>query len=199
MIVIYDHLVAVLVGGVILLLLFNVHQRVNQSSVERTMMYMAKTNTLALASYLERDLMTAGFNTPPIESGILAHGTTNGITDTLAFWGVGASGARTRIAYGVSFVDSAAINGEVKPLYQLRRYERQGGTFVQVGGSGPNLTQFDIQLLTEGNLEADFFTAARFKLRLAVAVFPNFESDAHLTGYRQLRWGVTLDPPGLQQ
>ena len=199
MIVIYDHLVAVLVGGVILLLLFNVQQRVNQSSVERTMTYMAKSNMLALTSYLERDLMTAGFNTPPVESGILAHDTTNGITDTLAFWGVGASGARTRIAYGISFVDSAMINDEVKPLYQLRRYERQGNTFVQVGGSGPNLTQFDIRLLTKGNLEADFFTAARFKLRLAVAVFPNFESDAHLTGYRQLRWGVTLDPPGLQQ
>jgi len=198
MIALYDHLVAMLVGGIILLLLFNVQQRVNQSSVERTMMYMSKTNTLALASYLERDLMTAGFNTPPVESGILAHDTTDGITDTLLFWGVGASGARTRIAYGVSVVDSATINGVVKPLYQLRRYERQGNTFVRDGGSGPMLTQFDIRLLTSGNLEADFFTVARLKLRLSVAVLPDFESDTHLTGYRQLHWGVTLDPPGLQ-
>ena len=90
------------------------------------------------------------------------------------------------------------INGVVKPLYQLRRYERQGNTFVRVGGSGPALTQFDIRLLTSGNLEADFFTVARLKLRLSVAVLPDFESDTHLTGYRQLHWGVTLDPPGLQ-
>ena len=75
MIAIYDHLVAVLVGSVILLLLFNVSQRVQHASVERTMLYMTKSSTLDLGSYLQRDLMNAGFDTAPIETGILKHNT----------------------------------------------------------------------------------------------------------------------------
>ena len=199
MIAIYDHLVAVLVGSVILLLLFNVQQRAQQASVERTMLYMTKSNTLDLGSYLKRDLMNAGFDTPPVETGILTHNTNaDGLTDTLVFWGVGASGARTRIAYGVSAVDTALINGQERPLFEVRRYERRGATFVRNGGSTPTLTQFKVDLLTSGNTPTDISTARRLRLRLTNAVLPDFESEAHLQGYRQLHWGVTLNPPGLQ-
>ena len=59
MIAIYDHLVAILVGGAIILLLFNVQQRTQKSSVERTMMYMAKVNTLDLASFIVRSVSTS--------------------------------------------------------------------------------------------------------------------------------------------
>ncbi|MFQ5569592.1 MAG: hypothetical protein ACE5G0_07945 [Rhodothermales bacterium] len=199
MIALYDHIVAILIGGVIFLVLFNVQQRVQVSSVERSMMYMAKAGTLDLAGFLERDLMNAGFNTPPVETGILEHRTqAGGLTDTLMFWGVGASGARTRIAYGVSAVDSAYIDGEIVPLYELRRYERRGATFVRAGGSTPTLTRFKIDLLTSGNTPTDISTAKRIRVRLANTALPEFKSDTHLRGYRQLHWGVTLNPPGLQ-
>ena len=196
---IYDHLVSVIVGGVILLLLFNVHQRVQKTSVERTMLYMSKSSTLDLGSYLKRDLMNAGFDTSPVETGLLKHHTDEeGLTDTLVFWGLGSSGVRTRIAYGVSVVDTAVINGQEQPLLELRRYERRGAEFVRSGGSAPTLTQFKIDLLTSGNTPTDISTARRLRLRLTNAVLPDFESDTHLQGYRQLHWGVTLNPPGLQ-
>ena len=199
MIAIYDHLVAVLVGSVIILLLFNVQQRAQQSSVERTMLYMTKSSTLDLGSYLKRDLMNAGFDTPPVETGILKHNTNaDGLTDTLVFWGVGASGMRTRIAYGASVVDTARIDGQERPLFEMRRYERRGAAFVRSGGSAPTLTQFKVDLLTSGNTPTDISTARRLRLRLTNAVLPNFDSDEHLQGYRQLHWGVTLNPPGLQ-
>jgi len=199
MIALYDHIVAILVGGIILLLLFNVQQRVQQSSVERTMMYMAKTTTLDLASFMERDLMNAGFDTPPVASGVLMHHTnTDGVTDTLVFWGVGSAGTRTRVAYGVSVADTATIDDEEKPLYQLRRYERQGSTFVLAGGSAPTLTGFKVDLLTSGNTPTDINTARRLRVRLTNAVLPDFDDAAYLKGYRQLHWGVTLNPPGLQ-
>ena len=199
MIAIYDHLIAVLVGSVIILLLFNVQQRAQQSSVERTMLYMTKSNTLDLGSYLKRDLMNTGFDTPPVETGILKHNTNaGGLTDTLVFWGVGASGERTRIAYGVSVVDTALIDGQEKPLFEMRRYERRGAEFVRNGGSTPTLTQFKVDLLTSGNTPTDISTARRLRLRLTNAVLPQFDSEEHLQGYRQLHWGVTLNPPGLQ-
>ena len=196
---IYDHLVSIIVGGIILVLLFNVQQRVQQTSVERTMLYMTKAETLDLGSYIKRDLMNAGFDTAPVETGLLKHHTdAEGLTDTLVFWGVGAGGVRTRIAYGVSAVDTAVINGQEQPLFELRRYERRGAEFVRNGGSTPTLTQFKVDLLTSGNTPTDIATARRLRLRLSNAVLPDFESDAHLQGYRQLHWGVTLNPPGLQ-
>lgn len=198
MIALYDHLVAILVGGVIILLLFNVQQRTQKSTVERTMMYMAKTSTLDMASFIERDLMNAGFNTPPVETGVLYHNTTGSVTDSLVFWGVGAGGTRARIAYGVSAVDSATIAGERVPLYELRRYERQGSSFVRAGGSAATLTDFEITLLTAGNIPTDVSTAQKLKVRLSNAVLPEFGDDTHLTGYRRLFWGITLSPPGLQ-
>ena len=198
MLALYDHLVAILIGGVIILLLFNVQQRTQRSSVERTMMYMAKTSTLDLASFLERDLINAGFKTPPVETGILHHNATDGVTDSLVFWGVGAGGGRARIAYGVSVVDSAVIAGETVPLFELRRYERQGASFVRAGGSAPTLTGFEVTLLTSGNTPTDISTAQKLKVSLANAVLPDFGDDTHLTGYRRLFWGITLNPPGLQ-
>ena len=199
MITFYDHLVAVLVGGVIILLLFNVQRRTQQASVERTMMYMAKTNTLELGSFLERDLMNAGFNTPPVENGVLEHNTNgDGITDTLVFWGVSSAGTRARIAYGVVPADTANIEGNQVTLYQLRRYERRGSDYVAVGGSAPTLTEFKVTLLTSGNTPTGIATADKIQVRVANAVLPDFQDDSHMSGYRQLYWGVTLDPPGLQ-
>ena len=199
MIAIYDHLVAVLVGSVIILLLFSVQQRAQKTSVERTMMYMAKASTLDLGGFIERDLMNAGFETPPVESGLLAHNTTDGVTDTLVFWGVGSSGARSRIAYGVSAVDTVLIDDQEKPLLELRRYERQGSAFVRVGGSMPTLTRFEVVLRTAGNTPTTMETAERVEVRLSNAVLPHHERGDHLRGYRELHWGIVLDPPGLQQ
>ncbi len=120
------------------------------------------------------------------------------LTDSLLFWGVGSSGSRTRIGYGISAVDSATIAGERVPLYELRRWERRGADYVRVGGSTPTLTEFRITLHTSGNLPSDIDTADKVKVHLSNAVLPDYESDTHMAGYRRLYWGITLDPPGLQ-
>ena len=199
MLALYDHLVAILVGGVIILMLFNVQQRTQQTSLEQTMMYMAKNATLDLASFLERDLENAGYDTPSAELGILEHNTNaDGITDTLVFWGVGSAGTRARIAYGVSAVDTTTIDGEEVPLYELRRYERQGANFVRAGGSPRTLTSFAISLLTSGSTPTtDLATVQKLELRLANTVLPDLEDGTYLKGYRRLHWGITLSPPGL--
>ncbi len=203
MIILYDHIISLLIVGVIVLLLFNVQQRAQQSSIERTMMYNAKKHTLDLASFLERDLANAGFETPPVEQAVLEHNTdADGITDTLQFWGVGASGERTRIAYGVSVVDTFRTTFRqmelVLPLYELRRYERRGPDFVRAGGSAPTLTRFRVDLRTSGDGVADLETVQRFRLRFANAVLPDFNSDKYLKGYRQLHWGATVSSPSLR-
>ncbi len=203
MLVLYDHIIALLIVGIIVLLLFNVQQRAQQSSIERTMMYNAKQQTLDLASFLERDLSNAGYQTPPIEDAILAHNINgDGITDTLQFWGVGASGDRARIAYSVSVVDTFKTKFRqaelVLPLYELRRYERRGANFVRVGGSAPTLTGFRVDLLDNGNNPADLETVQQFKVRFSNAVLPDFNSDQYLKGYRQLHWGITVGSPSLR-
>ncbi len=199
MTVLYDHIISVLVASVIILLLFNVQQRSQKTSVERALMYKAKAQTLDLASILERDLSNAGFQTPPVEPAILvAEPLFGDRTDSLMFWGMGANGTRTRIAYGIQVVDSMRLDGDMLPLYELRRYERRGAGFVRVGGSAQTLTTFRVDLLDENNQLSNRDSAVRFRVKLASAVYPSKKEDGYLKGYRRLTWGITLAPTSLQ-
>lgn len=198
MIALYDHIISLMVAGIIILLLFNVQQDAQQTSIERDIMYMAKTRTLDFASVLERDLINAGYGTSPVEDGILVHNTNGaGVTDTLLFWSMGASGEPARIAYSVKQQNTAVLDGDTLAIYQLKRYERRGAVYVEAGGSTPTLTQFRIDLLTAGNTPTGPSTAKRLRVRFANAVMPTLEDDRYLEGYRQLYWGVTLTPPSL--
>ena len=197
MISLYDHIIALVVTGVTILLLFNVHQRSQRVTVERTMMYLTKNEMLEVASILERDLTNAGYETPPVEAAVLHHNTNaDGVTDSLVFWGVGANGQRTRIAYGVAEQGSVTLEGRVFPLHQLRRYERRGSQFVRTSASAPSLTRFRIDLLDEGNNPAPPESARRFRVQYTAAVMPTFDSDTHMRGYRQLHWAITLSAVG---
>lgn len=200
MIALYDHIIALIITGIIVLLLLSVKERAHQSQIERSLMYNAKKQTLEIAGTLERDLMNAGYETSPFEAAVLEYNTTaEGLTDTLQFWGVGASGNRTRIAYGVTEEDSVTADGETMTLYELRRWERQGGQFVRAGGAAPTLTRFRIDLLDEkNNSVTDPEDARRFKIRFANTVHAYSNTDGYLKGYRQLHWAVTVGSTNLK-
>ena len=197
MIALYDHIIALLVAGMTILLLWNVQQRAQRMTVERTMMYQSKNELLEVATMLERDLSNAGYGTSPVEPAVLYYSENeDGITDSLIFWGLGANGKRTRIAYGVRERGTADLDGEERTLYHLQRYERRGSQFEPEGQSAPTLTRFGITLLDNQNQETEPDKARRFRARYAVAVLPKFDSDTYLRGYRQLHWGITLDATG---
>lgn len=199
MIALYDHIIALVITGIIVLLLLSVKERAHQSQIERSLMYNAKKQTLEIAGTLERDLMNAGYETSPFEAAVLEYNTNaEGLTDTLQFWGVGASGNRARIAYGVSEEDSVTADGQTMALYELRRWERRGGQFVRAGGTAPTLTRFHIELLGANNETADPEDAERFKIRFANTVHAYDNTDGYLKGYRQLHWAVTVGSTNLK-
>ena len=194
----FDHLVAMLVTGVIVLMLVVTYQRAQQNSVERAMTYVAKKQLFGLADMLERDLSNAGFGTTPGQAGITAHSTgEGGVTDTLAFWGSNAAGTPVEIRYVTSAVDSVTIEDETMPLFEIRRFERNGGAWVQAGGSTPTLTRFSVDLLNASSIPTNPAEARRVRVRFSNAVLPNVGPDGYLQGYRLLHWGITLTPANL--
>ena len=198
MLFLYDHFLALLVGSVIILMLFMIQVRAQQENIEQAMINAAKKQTLELADALERDLANAGYATAPSQPGITAYSMrADGVTDTLAFWGSDAAGTQIEVRYVVSVVDTVTIEGETLPLFEMQRFQRNGGPWVHDGGSPPTLTHFSVTLLDENNLVTGQADARQLQVRVTNAVFPHIGPDDYLRGYRQLRWGIMLTPASL--
>ncbi len=198
MIFLYDHLIALLVGSVIFLMLFTIQRRAQQENVEQAMINVAKKQTLEFADVLERDLSNAGYATAPGQGGLTAyHMRADGVTDTLAFWGSDAAGTQIEVRYVVSVVDTATIEGETLPLFEMQRFRRNGGLWVRDGASPSTLTHFSVTLLDENNLVTGPADARQLQVRVTNAVFPHIGPDEYLRGHRQLHWAITLTPSSL--
>ena len=198
MLFLYDHLIALLVGSIIILMLFTIQRRALQENVEQAMINAAKKQTLELADALERDLANAGYATVPGQGGITAYSMrADGVTDTLAFWGSDAAGTQIEVRYVVSVVDTVMIEGETLPLFEMQRFQRNGGPWVHDGGSPSTLTHFSITLLDENNLVTGPADVRQLRVQVTNAVFPHIVPDDYLRGYRQLHWGITLTPSSL--
>lgn len=203
MIFIYDHLIAIIVGTVIVLMLINVQQRSQQVNVERTMAYIAKKQILDLADVMERDLANFGYGTGPGEEGATKFSqNADGITDTLDYWGTDALGNQVEIRYVTEAKDTVVVQGEDKKLWELKRYEKVGGAWTQRGGSTPTLTFFSIDPLDEGNNIIDIGNARRLRVRISNAVLPSMAKDQNdetsRSLYRELNWGITLSPSNIR-
>ncbi len=203
---IFDNLTASIVGGIVLMMLFGIQSRIQSNTVESTIMYAAKNQTLQFAELLERDLSNAGYLSTPGDQAILRHATRNTsgeiTTDTLEFWGSDGSGLRTRVRYVLEKTKTATIDGEFVQLYQVNRYENNMLAWKTAGASLPTLTEFRIDLLDSANNGVVSIADARkIRVRFEAAVVGGRLKDtggnSESTFLRTLRWGVTLSPKGL--
>lgn len=203
---IFDNLTASIVGGIVLMMLFGIQSRIQSNTVESTIMYAAKNQTLQFAELLERDLSNAGYLSTPGDQSILRHATRNSggtvTTDTLEFWGSDGNGLRTRVRYVLDKTSSATIDGETVQLYQVNRYENNIIGWKNAGASLPTLTEFRIDLLDSANNGVvDIADARKMRVRFEAAVVGGRLKDTggntESTFLRTLRWGVTLSPKGL--
>lgn len=205
--VLFDNVTAVIVGTVVLILVIALQSDVRDATVERTVMYSTKKQTLSLADMLERDLINAGFGVLPGETGILWHSvdSVGGVvyTDRLEFRSVDPVGNPLEARYLISVAGSTELDGASVPLLQLTREVRSGGAWTPAGGSSPTLTAFSIDLLNDQNTPTDLAGARRLRVRFANAVLSgSHDSDAGRRRNRvlsQFHWAVTVEPPGLRQ
>ncbi len=202
---IFDKMTATIVGGIVLMMLFMLQTRIQSNTIESTIMYAAKKQTLSFAETLERDFANAGYLSVPGDEAILAHsnkndGTTS-LTDTLEFWGADAAGLRTRVRYTLVPVDTVSIQGVKEQLYRVERFEHDGFGWTSTGASMPSITEFRVDLLDSANNGVvDRRDARKLRVRFENAVVgQRMQGDDRLTPIylRKLRWGITLSPRGL--
>ncbi len=204
---IFDKLTATIVGGIVVLMLFTIQSRIQSNTVESTIMYGAKKQTLNFAEILERDLSNAGYLTVPGDEGILSH--TNAVVGTrvqtmmLEFWGSDEAGARTRIRYRLEPSFTAHIDGTETQLYRLTREENKAGVWTPNGASMSTLSSFRVDLLDSGNNGVvNRIDARKLRVRFENAVVSQrmAERDGTDRGLylKTLRWGITLSPQGLR-
>ena len=122
-------------------------------------------------------------------------------TDLIEFIGMGSNGAQAGIRYVTSLVDSAYVDDNAVPAFQVVRYENLGTGWNITGGSMSTLTDFDVSLLDENNNGSTVDTARKIRVRLVNAVELRKSNGGDFVNARlqQLRWGITLSPRGLSQ
>ena len=199
-----DRIIAMIIAAMVLLLGITTQQRARQSSVESTMLYVGKKQTLELADMLERDLANVGYQTTPGQDAITYYSRDdNDMLDTLQFWGlrrdsVDGAAEQVEIRYRLVEADTVEIDGTVVQLYQLKRFEHVGGVWQARGASPTTITRFYLDLLNENNNAAPPDQATRIQVRLENAVAPKLDPGRRLNGLRSLHWSTTLSPPSIR-
>ncbi len=199
-----DRIIAMIVGAMVLLMGVTTQQRARQSSVESTLLYIGKKQTLELADMLERDLTNVGYQTTPGQDAITYYSLyENDMLDTLQFWGlrrnsVDGAAEQVEIRYRLVEADTVEIDGTVVQLYQLKRFEHVGGVWQAQGSSQPTITRLYVDLKNENNNPAPPDQATRIQVRLENAVMPKLDPGRRLNGLRSLHWSTTLSPPSIR-
>ncbi len=199
-----DRIVAMIIGAMVLLMGITTQQRARQSSVESTLLYVGKKQTLELADMLERDLTNVGYQTTPDQDAITYYSRDdNDMLDTLQFWGlrrdsVDGAAEQVEIRYRLVEADTLEIDGTVVQLYQLKRFEHVGGVWQARGASSPTIMRLYLDLLNENNNAAPPDQATRIQVRLENAVVPKLDPNRQLNGLRRLHWSTTLSPPSIR-
>ena len=199
-----DRIVATIIGALVLIMGISTQQRARQSSVENTMLYVAKKQTLELADLLERDLTNVGYQTTPGQDAITYFSLhQDDLLDTLQFWGLHRDtedgvAQQVEVRYVLAQADTVEIDETVIPLYRLTRYERVGASWQVRGESGPTLTRMYVDLLNENNDAAQPEDATRIRVRLENGVVPKLDVSNRHNGLRSLHWSTTLSPPSIR-
>ncbi len=199
-----DRILAMIIAAMVLLMGVTTQQRARQSSVESTLLYVGKKQTLELADMLERDLTNVGYQTTPDQDAITYYSLhDDDMLDTLQFWGlrrdfVDGAAQQVEIRYLLVEADMVEIDETVVPLYQLKRFEHVGGIWQARGGSLPTITRLYLDLKNENNNPAPPDQATRIQVRLENAVVPKLDPNRRLNGLRSLHWSTTLSPPSIR-
>ena len=204
--ILLDNISATLIAGIVFMILIGLQWRVNETTVDRTILYMGKKSTLNLGEIIERDLENAGFGILPGDEGITRYqNTTFGTstyTETLEFASADVDGNSISVRYTVSLEDTLQINGEAVPLLNLIREEDTGAGYAVAGGSSARLTDFDVDLLSTQNVGVTRAEARKLRVRFKTALLPQKLSDDFTVrnqhGIDELIWGMTIEPPGLK-
>ena len=208
---ILDHLAAILVASVLLVLFGAVQLRGQQSSVDARRDYMVKSRAYAFAQSLERDaenmrsrkqVEDARATTQPALGAYTCRveRDAGGLTTAFTFPTVDAAGTSiVQVTYELKDAGkSTTAKDEAQALYRINRLVDG----AQDGSSGDIVTDFAVGLLGSGGAsvhEGDCPTDLRqVRVQMMAAlegVAPNDRASG--SGFNTTRYGATIRPPNL--
>jgi len=193
MAVLLDHASAMMVGLALMMMLAVVQIRAQRMAAERTIMHIAKTQTLEFADALTREMSNMGASLPSDQRVDRLASLAEGRTDTLQFWRKNASAEELNIRYTLVPTDTVEVDGDAVPLFAVRRYSND----VQTGGSMSSLESFDIGLLDDHGQDVGSQLTKTRQVRVSfVNSIPLRRSDGWYLN--RTYYGTTLKPRGLK-
>lgn len=204
--VLFDHIIAILVGTSLLVALLFVQQRGGQTAIEATVHHTAQTQTADFIDMFERDMENMqgparGGMTPRLWAS--GGQTTRVRFHTLADPSLGENSPLVAVTYELEDTPrTLMVNGAAQPLSRIARYANSTGPYVYTGGTAVNVLDFDVRFFardmsdetTSGNAP-DEFGMVRVSLEVGTATPAQQAADQAATSRGNLtRQAYTFRP-----
>jgi len=189
---ILDNLSSMLVFGTLVLVLAVTQLRVQQTTVEQTVVHIAKTQALDFADTVEREFKLMGVGIGNRNDMIADLQTdANGNTSAFTFrWEDDKTGKELDIGYRLVAKDTVEVGDKMVPLYQVERYEDG-----HLRGASPStLTRWNVQLLDDTGNPSTLTDATVVRI-----AFANLMGIGDIGSYSipETHWAITLRPHNL--
>lgn len=184
-----DNLTATIVAMAVLAMLVAMQYRAQEASVERSIAYRAKKQTIDFGKWIQDDIANVGagvsFGTVSVQEL-----TTNASGNTSLFKFRRKMDAAdpnpVDVSYELVETDTITVDGSDVHLFKLQR--RVDGTLE--GASPPTVTQFRIEMLNEnGTLTLAPSEARQVRVRFSTAMPYSEDRQSYL---REAHWGTTV-------
>ena len=151
MYLLYDHLLSIIVAGVIFLVLVQVQLTGQQTQVETTRYYAKRTQMVAFIETVQRDFQNIGAGVDPATQMIVSYtwNSTEQSIEFLATVDTTAGAPVELIKYQRLSVPTEQSHCEEEvPCYEVQRFVHDGSAYQPDGKSMNTLTDFKIELRT---------------------------------------------------
>lgn len=187
--VLLDNLTATIVAMSVLAMLVAMQYRAQEASVERTIAYSAKKQTIEFGKWIQDDIANVGAGVS-FGSVSVQELTTNNSGNTSLFRFRrkmnAVDAAPVDVTYQLVEKDTITVDGSAVYLFELQR--RVDGTLN--GASPPTVTRFRIEMLDEnGMLTTAPSEARQVRVRFSTAMPVSDDRNAYL---REAHWGTTV-------
>jgi hypothetical protein len=187
-----DNMSSMIVFGTIALVVLSTQLRVQQTTVEQTVAYVSKTQTLDFANTVEREFKLMGVGIGHRNQMIASHQAgDDGNTSSFAFrWVNAQTGQEMNIEYRAVAGDTVRAGENMVELLRIQRYENGHPR----GSSPPTLTRWRVDLLNNAGSPTSITDATLIRVSFAnlMAI-----GDAAKYSIPETHWAVTLRPHNL--
>jgi len=197
-----DHMVAILITAVILLIMVTNQMVTLESSIDDTSFYSAKKNTLDFANIIENDLNLTLHRYDLARAPFVWPTTAEGRTTLFSFYRDSLDIATTptdtvrlETRYRLVLADSFNTGNQLIPLFRVDREEckttTQGacGAWTSTGGSASLITDFDVTPLRSNKSPAANVAETQF-LEMSFSYCPPFKTSSQTVA--KLHWRSLL-------